>query len=61
MKTGAVPVEVARVLQRSFDARQVVDYGDYVDPSPEEVSDLRNAVHEFVTFCTALVDGHPNA
>jgi uncharacterized protein (UPF0332 family) len=59
VKTGEVPIEVARVLQQSFDARQLADYSDYTEPALGEVSDLRSAVARFVTFCEEWLDRHP--
>jgi uncharacterized protein (UPF0332 family) len=58
VKTGEVPVDVAQVLQQSFDARQLTDYGDYAEPVHDEVIDLRSAVARFVTFCRQWLEIH---
>ena len=60
VKTGDAPVEVARVLQQSFDARQLADYGDYAEPVGEEVIELRTAVGRFVSFCLCGMARQPS-
>jgi len=55
VRTGIVPTETARALPRAFEKRQTSDYGDFSDPTGEEVLSLRDQVHVFVASCEKLV------
>ena len=51
VRTGLVPTEIARALPRAFEKRQTSDYGDFSEPSNEEVLSLRDQVQAFVRSC----------
>lgn len=56
VKAGEVPPDTARALVRAFDKRQATDYADFVDPDPQDVRELRDAVATFVAYCTRRVE-----
>jgi len=56
VKTGLISTEVARALPRAFEKRQTSDYGDFSEPTSEEVLSLRDQVQAFVTACEAVVE-----
>lgn len=56
VKTGVVPLEVARALPRAFEKRLSSDYGDFVETQPAEAQRVRADVHGFVEACAALLD-----
>lgn len=51
VRTDLVPTEIARALPRAFEKRQTSDYGDFSEPSNEEVRSLRDQVQAFVRSC----------
>ena len=51
VRTGLVSTETARALPRAFEKRQTSDYGDFSEPSSEEVLSLRDQVQAFVRSC----------
>ena len=53
--TGLVPTDTARALPRAFEKRQTSDYGDFSEPSSEEVLGLRGQVEVFVLGCEEAV------
>jgi uncharacterized protein (UPF0332 family) len=55
VRTGLVPVETARALPRAFEKRQTSDYGDFSEPSSDEVLTLRDQVQAFVRTCEQAV------
>jgi uncharacterized protein (UPF0332 family) len=55
VRTGLVPTETARALPRAFEKRQTSDYGDFSEPSSEEVLSLRGQVEAFVRTCEQAV------
>jgi len=48
VRTGLVSTEVARALPRAFEKRQTSDYGDFSEPTSEEVLSLRSQIQAFV-------------
>jgi uncharacterized protein len=55
VRTGLVPTETARALARAFEKRQTSDYGDFSEPSSDEVLSLRGQVEAFVRACEQAV------
>lgn len=55
VRTGLIPTDTARALPRAFEKRQTSDYGDFSEPSRDEVLSLRDQVEVFVRFCEKLV------
>ena len=55
VRTGLVPTETAHALPRAFEKRQTSDYGDFSEPSSEEVLSLRGQVEAFVRACEQAV------
>ncbi len=55
VRTGVIAQETARALPRAFEKRQTSDYGDYSEPSSEEVLALRAQVGTFVAACEAAL------
>jgi uncharacterized protein (UPF0332 family) len=51
VRTGLVPTDTARALPRAFEKRQTSDYGDFSEPSSDEVLSLRSQVEGFVRAC----------
>ena len=51
VRTGLIPTDTARALPRAFEKRQTSDYGDFSDPSSDEVLSLRDQVQAFVRAC----------
>ena len=51
VRTGIVPTDTARALPRAFEKRQTSDYGDFSEPSSDEVVSLRSQVETFVRAC----------
>ncbi len=49
VKTGAIPVEVAKSLDIAFDLRNKSDYRDFVEPDLMQVEELREAAAHFIT------------
>jgi len=60
VRTGIVPTDTARALPRAFEKRQTSDYGDFSDPSSEEVLSLRAQVETFVRTCEQTVQKELN-
>ena len=55
VRTGIVPTDTARALPRAFEKRQTSDYGDFSEPSSDEVLSLRSQVETFVRTCEQAV------
>ena len=55
VRTGLIPTETARALARAFEKRQTSDYGDFSEPSSDEVLSLRGQVEAFVRACEQAV------
>ena len=55
VRTGIVPTDAARALPRAFEKRQTSDYGDFSEPSSDEVVSLRDQVHAFIRSCEAAI------
>ena len=55
VRTELVPAETARALPRAFEKRQTSDYGDFSDPSSDEVLSLRDQVQSLVRACEQAV------
>lgn len=55
VKTGLISTGVARALPRAFEKRQTSDYGDFSEPTGEEVLSLRDQVRAFVASCEKFV------
>jgi uncharacterized protein (UPF0332 family) len=56
VRTGTVQAEIAKALPRAFEKRQTTDYGDFSEPTPDEVVSARNQVQAFITACEQVVD-----
>ena len=55
VRTGLVSTDTARALPRAFEKRQTSDYGDFSEPSSDEVLSLRSQVEAFVRACEQAV------
>ena len=55
VRTGLVSTENARVLPRAFEKRQTSDYGDFSEPSGEEVLAFRDQVGALVQSCGKIL------
>lgn len=55
VRTGLIPTDTARSLPRAFEKRQTSDYGDFSEPSGDEVVSLRDQVQAFVGACEKIV------
>ena len=55
VRTGLVETDTARALARAFEKRQTSDYGDFSEPSSEEVLSLREQVRAFVGACERII------
>ena len=55
VRTGLVPTDTARALPRAFEKRQTSDYGDFSEPSSDEVRALRGQIEAFVRTCQQAV------
>ena len=55
VRTKLISEDVARALPRAFEKRQTSDYGDFSDPSKEELLSLREQVRGFVASCEEIV------
>jgi uncharacterized protein (UPF0332 family) len=55
VKTGLISTDAARALPRAFEKRQTSDYGDFSEPTSDEVLSLRDQVQTFVASCEELV------
>ncbi len=55
VRTGLIVTDTARALPRAFEKRQTSDYGDYSEPTNEEVESLRDQVGAFVESCEILL------
>ena len=51
VRTELIPTDVARALPRAFEKRQTSDYGDFSEPTSEEILSLRGQVQAFVASC----------
>ena len=57
VRTELIPNDIARALPRAFEKRQTSDYGDFSEPTREEVLSLRDQARAFVVSCEkALVN-----
>jgi len=56
VRPGLVAPDTARAFPRAFEKRQTSDYGDYSEPSGDEVTSLREAVLALVHACEAIVE-----
>ena len=54
VRTGLVVTDTARALPRAFEKRQTSDYGDFSEPSSEEVRSLRDQVRAFLGSCERI-------
>ena len=55
VKTGLISTDVARALPRALEKRQTSDYGDFSEPTGEEILSLRDQVQAFVVSCETLL------
>lgn len=55
VRTGLISTDTARALPRAFEKRQTSDYGDFSEPSSDEVLSLRDQVRAFVRLCEQVV------
>lgn len=55
VKTGLIAADAARALPRAFEKRQTSDYGDFSEPTSDEVISLRKQVQSFVASCEKLL------
>jgi uncharacterized protein (UPF0332 family) len=51
VRTGLIATDVARALPRAFEKRQTSDYGDFSEPTSDEVLSLRDQVRTLVAAC----------
>ena len=58
VRTGLVPAEAAKALPRAFEKRQTTDYGDFSEPTRDEVVSVRDQVEAFIAACQHVID-HP--
>jgi uncharacterized protein (UPF0332 family) len=56
VRTGAIAADIARALPRAFEKRQTTDYGDFSEPTGDEVVSLRDQVTAFIAACERVVD-----
>jgi uncharacterized protein (UPF0332 family) len=56
VKTGLISTEVARAFPRAFEKRQTSDYGDFSEPTDEEVLSLRDRIQAFVASCETVIE-----
>jgi uncharacterized protein (UPF0332 family) len=56
VKSQLVPVDVARVLVRSFEKRLQTDYADFARTTPEDVDRLASDVRTFIDTCARLLE-----
>jgi uncharacterized protein (UPF0332 family) len=57
VRSGLIAADTARVLPRAFEKRQTSDYGDFCEPSQDDVLSLREQVGAFVRSCEHAVEG----
>ena len=55
VKTGLITTDAARALPRAFEKRQTSDYGDFSEPTRDEVLSLCDQVQALVASCEELV------
>ncbi|MGH9387462.1 MAG: HEPN domain-containing protein [Vicinamibacterales bacterium] len=55
VRSGFIAIDTARALPRAFEKRQSSDYGDFSEPSADEVTSLRQQVDVFVRACEDLI------
>lgn len=55
VRTGLISTDIARALPRAFEKRQTSDYGDFSEPSSDEVLSLRDQVQALVRSCEQTV------
>ena len=55
VRTELISTEVARALPRAFEKRQTSDYGDFSEPTSEEVLSLRGQARAFVASCEKVL------
>lgn len=56
VKTGRIPVEVGKVLSRSFEKRLDTDYEDFASLEQDEVEQIKEDVRKFVTVCQQVFE-----
>jgi uncharacterized protein (UPF0332 family) len=56
VRTGVIPADTAKALPRAFEKRQTTDYGDFSEPTRDEVASLRDQVQAFIAACQDVVD-----
>lgn len=49
MRTGTIDPRYSRMLHRLFDARQIADYKDLIEPNGEEAVKAVEQAREFLT------------
>jgi len=55
VKTGLISTDAARALPRAFGKRHTTNYGDFSEPTWDEVLSLRDQVQALVASCEELV------
>ena len=55
VRTDRIPAEIAKALPRAFEKRQTSDYGDFSEPTHDEVIPLRDQVEAFIAACEHIV------
>lgn len=48
VKTGLVKIDTSKVLSKSFEKRQDIDYEDFIEITKEEVEKLKDDVKKFI-------------
>jgi uncharacterized protein (UPF0332 family) len=56
VRSGVILGDIAKALPRAFEKRQTTDYGDFSEPSRDEVTSLRDQVQTFIAACEHVVD-----
>ncbi|MEW6418531.1 MAG: HEPN domain-containing protein [Nitrospirota bacterium] len=56
VKTGAIEPEKAKVLKKSFEKRQDLDYEDFVKITRSEVEGMKDKILEFIDKCEKLLE-----
>lgn len=56
VKTGIIEPDKAKILKRSFEKRQDIDYEDFVEITRQEVEGIKDKVLEFINECEKALE-----
>lgn len=56
VKTGIIEPDKAKILKRSFEKRQDIDYEDFVEITRQEVEGIKDKVLEFMNECEKALE-----